>query len=129
VVLGCLYCRGDRLQRLRTHIAPAKFEGCKESDVAMVATLFREGGVQALAASRMIVDPRHSLPPADAARGAGTDMIFMGDGADQLFNHPPLESPVGFCAAFKYVARLPWPAFSLDLASRETDPRGLLAWP
>ena len=48
VVLGRLYYRGDRLQWLRTRIASAEFEACKESDAAMVAFLFREGGAQAL---------------------------------------------------------------------------------
>ena len=50
VVLGRLYYRDDRLQWLRTRIASAELDACRVSDAAMVATLFREGGVHALAA-------------------------------------------------------------------------------
>jgi hypothetical protein len=37
----------------------------------------------------MVVDLRHSLLLVDAACAAGADTILTGDGADQLFHHPP----------------------------------------
>ena len=49
VVLGRLYYRADRLQWLRKRILAAELESCRMSDAAMAASLFREGGLDALA--------------------------------------------------------------------------------